>query len=272
MATIAAEDFDYLRKIVLQEAAIVLAAGKEYLAQSRLEPLARERGLPDVGALVKAMRTDATGRIKAEIVDAMTTNETLFFRDVHPFETLRSTIIPDLIEKRRSQRSLDIWCAAASTGQEPYSILMVLKEFPELATWRIRLLGTDISESAIARAKDGKYSQMEVNRGLPMKQLITNFTRVGTEWQINQEFRAAAQYKLFNLASNWPTIGPFDLVFMRNVLIYFSAETKQQIIDKVARVVRPDGYFMLGSTESLMNIKTNFQRVQHGKSTCYTVG
>lgn len=161
------QDFQFLQDLVLREAAIVLAPGKEYLAQSRLEPVARAEGLDGLQGLVEALRRDRTGRLKNRVVDAMTTNETLFFRDIHPFDSLRESIIPALIERRRTTRRIDIWCAAASTGQEPYSLLMMLKEnFPQLSGWNIRLVGTDISASALDRAKAGRYSQMEVNRGL----------------------------------------------------------------------------------------------------------
>lgn len=265
------DEFGYLRDMVLREAAIVLDSSKEYLAQSRLEPVAKKAGFTGgVPELIRALRSDATGRLRDQVVDAMTTNETLFFRDSHPFDTLRDLIIPELMQKRRATRTLDIWCAAASTGQEPYSILLLLQEsFPELNSWRINFVGTDISPSALERARQGRYTQMEVNRGLPAKMLVKHFERAGLDWQINPEIQRRMQFKILNLASEWPPIGQFDLIFMRNVLIYFNQKTKGEIIERARRVLRPDGYFFLGSTESMLGVQTKFERVQHNKTVCY---
>lgn len=263
------EDFSYLRDLVLRDAAIVLDTGKEYLATSRLEPVAREAGLEGIPGLVRALRTNPSGRLREQVIDAMTTNETLWFRDAHPFETLQTSIIPELAKARQATRTLDIWCAAASTGQEPYTLAMIVKDMPQLAGWRVRILGTDISPTALEKARAGKYTQMEMGRGLPAKYMVKNFTRVGVDWQINPDIRAMVDFKLFNLANLWPPMGQFDLIFIRNVLIYFSADTKTQIINKAEGLLRPDGYLFLGSTESLLNTPTKLERVQLNKTTCY---
>lgn len=269
MSTMTPEDFSYLRDLVLREAAIVLDSGKEYLATSRLEPVAREAGLEGISGLVRALRANPRSQLREQVIDAMTTNETLWFRDTHPFETLQQTILPELISSRQSTRSIDIWCAASSTGQEPYSLAMIVKEMPQLAGWKIRIVATDISPTALDKARNGKYSQMEMGRGMPAKHMVKNFTRVGVDWQINPDIRAMVDYKLFNLSSLWPPIGLFDLIFIRNVLIYFTAEMKTQIINKAENLLRPDGYLFLGSTESLLNTPTKLERVQHNKTTCY---
>jgi chemotaxis protein methyltransferase CheR len=268
--TISPEDFGFLRDLVLREAAIVLESGKEYLATSRLEPVARQEGLDGISGLVRALRANPNGKLREQVVDAMTTNETLWFRDAHPFASLEESIIPQLMEARKATRTLDIWCAAASTGQEPYTIAMVMKErFPQLAGWRVRILGTDISPSALQRARTGRYTQMEMGRGMPAKYMVKYFTRQGVDWQISEDIRRMVDYKLFNLAGAWPPMGPFDLVFIRNVLIYFNQQTKADIVNRAEKNLRRDGTLFLGSTESLLNIQTNLDRVQHGKTTCY---
>jgi chemotaxis protein methyltransferase CheR len=268
--TLSPEDFAFLRDLVMKEAAIVLEPGKEYLVTSRLDPVARKESLDGIPGLVRALRMPAATKLKEAVIDAMTTNETLWFRDAHPFETLQTTIMPELIQSRANSRTIDIWCAAASTGQEPYTIAMIIKDaFPQLNGWRVRILGTDISPTALEKARDGKYSQMEMGRGLPAKYMVNYFTRQGVNYQINPNIRAMIDFKLFNLAGNWPAMGPFDLVFIRNVLIYFNQETKNQIINKAEKLVRPDGKLFLGSTESLLNISHNLERETFGKTTCY---
>ena len=267
---IAPEDFTYLRDLVMKEAAIVLEPGKEYLVTSRLDPVARKENLEGIPGLVRALKSN-NAKLRDQVIDAMTTNETLWFRDSHPFETLQTTIIPEIMQKRAASRTIDIWCAAASTGQEPYTIAMILKDtFPQLNGWRVRILGTDISPSALEKAHEAKYSQMEMGRGLPAKYMVNYFSRQGVNYQINPNIRAMVDFKVFNLASNWPPMGPFDLIFIRNVLIYFNQQTKNQIINKAERVLRPDGKLFLGSTESLLNISHNLERETFGKTTCYS--
>ena len=266
--TLAAMDFDYIAQLVHQRAAIVLEPGKEYLAESRLESVARERGLESVTELVAKMRS---GRVDASdaVVDAMTTNETSWFRDAHPFNALRDELLPDLIERRRVARSISIWCAASSSGQEPYSIAMLIRQFPELESWNVRILATDISPSMLKRTQEGLYSQLEVNRGLPAPLLVQHFNRVGMHWQVSDDLRRMVQTEFVNLAAPWPVLPPFDLIFMRNVLIYFDVPTKQTILGRVRRQLRPDGLLLLGGAETTMNLDPNFERVQLGRSNWY---
>lgn len=268
--TIAPDDFQFIRELIYREAALVLEPGKEYLATSRLEPLARQHNLDGIPGLVKKLRATPTGPLRMEVVDAMTTNETLWFRDQHPFDSLRDSILPELITARSAARSLSIWCAAASTGQEPYSLAMLIKEhFPQIASWNVRITATDISPSALEKAKTGIYTQMEMGRGLPAKMMVAHFARAGMNFQISPHIRSMVDFSLFNLAGNWPPMGPFDLVFIRNVLIYFNHQTKTEIVRKAHRTLRADGYLILGSTESLLNTPNEFDRVPHGKTTCY---
>ena len=198
--TLAAMDFDYIAQLVHRRAAIVLEPGKEYLAESRLESVARENGLASVSELVAHMRS---GRLDAsdKVIDAMTTNETSWFRDAHPFNAMRDELLPDLIERRRVARALSIWCAASSSGQEPYSIAMLIRQhFPELDSWSVRILATDISPSMLRRTNEGLYSQLEVNRGLPAPMLVKHFTRSGMHWQVSDELRRMVQTEFVNLA------------------------------------------------------------------------
>ena len=266
---LAAIDFDYIAQLLRQRAAIVLEPGKEYLAESRLQNLARDAGLGSVGELVARMRTGHLD-IGDAVVDAMTTNETSFFRDAHPFNALRDEILPDLMERRRVARTISIWCAACSSGQEPYSIAMLIDEhFPELRSWNVRIVATDISPSMLERTRTGLYSQLEVNRGLPAPKLVTYFSRVGMHWQVSDDLRRMVTAEYLNLADRWPVMAPFDLIFMRNVLIYFDIPTKQDILGKVRRQLRPDGLLLLGGAETTMNLDNNFERVPAGRSTWY---
>jgi chemotaxis protein methyltransferase CheR len=265
-------DFTYLADVVRHDAAIVLEPGKEYLVESRLQPLARKTGHGSLGDLVRALRAGDRA-LRERVVDAMTTNETSFFRDSHPWETLRTTVLPELIAKRAATRSLDIWCGACSSGQEPYTLGLLLKEHfaSQLAGWRVRILATDISESMLERTRKASYSQLEVNRGLPAPMLVRYFARQGLEWQLNPEVRSMVELRRFNLAegSGWGLMGPFDLVLLRNVLIYFDASTKKSILQNVRRRLRPDGTFFLGSSETTIGLVDDFERVVHGKTIYY---
>ena len=267
--SLAAPDFDYIAQLVHRRSAIVLEPGKEYLAESRLESVARENGLQSVTELVHHMRSGSMDLGDA-VVDAMTTNETSFFRDIHPFDALRESVLPELIAARRVARSLTIWCAATSSGQEPYSLAMILREhFPEVRDWQIRIIATDISPSMLTRTREGRYSQLEVNRGLPASLLVKYFTRDGMHWVVAEELRRMVSTQFLNLAERWPVLPPFDLILMRNVLIYFDVATKQQILGKVRQQLRPDGLLLLGGAETTMNLDANFERVPHGRSTWY---
>jgi len=262
--------FDYLREMIHRESAIVLDLDKEYLVESRLAPIARREGLASVADLVQRLVTKPVGSLRAQVVDAMTTNETSFFRDVHPWQTLRAQIIPDLLAARAKTRTLNIWCAACSSGQEPYSLAMLLRdEFPELASdWNIRIVATDLSSTMVDRCLAGTFSQLEVNRGLTEAQLQRHFTRSGSGWQISDDVRRMVEVHAANLAvpSSIPRMGGIDLVLLRNVLIYFDEVSKERILSSIHRQMKGDGYLMLGSSEVSTGKSTGFERCRSGRT------
>ncbi|MEM9159556.1 MAG: protein-glutamate O-methyltransferase CheR [Verrucomicrobiota bacterium] len=260
-------DFKYVSDLACRNSAIILNESKKYLVESRLEPLAKKMGYVTLAELVKALRDESQfGRLHAETIDALTTNETYFFRDFHPFDALKRTLIPELIEKNRATKTLSIWCAACSSGQEPYSIAMTIREnFPELAHWKVSITATDLSPTVLERAKEGRYNQIEVNRGLPANLLIKYFKKEGDEWAINSSLRDMIQFRELNLIKPWPVFPPFDFIFIRNVLIYFDVETKRSILKKLGACIRNHGYLFLGTSESVLNIddswdSTNIER------------
>jgi chemotaxis protein methyltransferase CheR len=265
-----APEFEFLRQLVRKDAGIVLDAGKEYLVETRLSAVVRQHRLSGLSELVSILRSRPFDPLREAIKEAMTTNETSFFRDIHPFEALRTQILPDLIEARAAERSLTMWCAAASSGQEPYSVMMLLRQhFPQLADWKIHFLCTDLSREMIDRCKGGRYSQLEVNRGLPAPMLVQWFRRDGAEWVVDASLRDPIEFRTMNLIEPWPAMRPVDLVMMRNVLIYFDVETKQQILGKIRQVLRPDGYLLLGAAETTLNIDDGYERVAVGKGSTY---
>lgn len=256
-------DFDVIRRLLLERSAIALDADKRYLVEARLTPVVRRLQLNSLGELIAQMRTEPGNGLYRQVVEAMVTTETLFFRDHHPFEALRTVVIPNLIERRRNDRALNIWCAACSTGQEPYSVALLLREhFPDLATWKILLLASDLSREALARAREGRFKQIEVNRGLPAALLVKHFEQHGTEWQLNAAIRGMVTFQEINLAQPWPAMPPMDMVLMRNVMIYFNVDTKKAILSRVARVLRADGYLLLGGAETTLNLSDAYRRVE----------
>jgi two-component system chemotaxis response regulator CheB len=262
--------FDYIRSLVLQRSAIALEENKGYLVESRLSPLARKQGWSTLAELVAALRSAPYGVLHDQVVDAMTTNETSFFRDAHPFETMRSTFLPELIAARSAQRMLNIWSAACSSGQEPYTIAMVVREyFPQLAGWQMRIVATDLSQEMLERAESGRYSQAEVNRGLPAPLLVKYFQRDGLHWVVKPEVRQAVRFCRLNLTESWHQLPTFDLVFMRNVLIYFKPDVKRLILGKLRRQLAADGILLLGGAETTIGIDDNFYRHTVGKTTLY---
>lgn len=263
-------DFAILQGLVARHAAIVLEQGKEYLAESRLAPLARTSGCTSVAELLRRVDEDPRSPLVGKVVEAMTTNETSFFRDIHPFDALRTTIVPEILKARAAERTLNLWCAAASSGQEPYSVAMTLLEhFPQLAQWKVRFVASDIAPAMLARCREGRYSQLEVNRGLPAKYLVKYFDKTGPEWQLKPQVRSMVEFVEVNLARPFPAWPPMDIVFMRNVLIYFSLETKQDILRRVRKQLRPDGWFFLGGSESTLNVDDKWARVQVDKTSVY---
>ena len=256
-------DFAFVCKLLNERSAIALEPGKEYLVDSRLLPVARKHGLPSAAAFIAKLREPDANGLVDELVEAMVTTETSFFRDVHPFEVLKKTVLPELIAARRGTRRLSIWCAAASSGQEPYTLALVLKEwFPELDTWDVTLQATDISQTMLARCREGVYSQLEVNRGLPAALLVKWFKQEGTRWRIDDRLRSSVSFRPLNLATAWPPMPAFDIIFLRNVMIYFEVPTKREILAKMARLLRPDGYLVLGGAETTLNLSDAFQRVE----------
>jgi chemotaxis protein methyltransferase CheR len=267
---LAQSDFSFISELVHKQAAIVLEPGKEYLVESRLAPLARAELQGDISDLVVRLQTDRSGALTSKVIDAMTTNETLFFRDGHPFETLRTIVLPELVAARSAERRLSIWCGASSSGPEPYTIAMVLKGV--LAAhpgFGVELLATDVNEEMLSRTRDGRYSQLEVNRGLPIAMLMQHFERDGTHWQAKADLRAMIKTRNINLAMPLPRTGPFDLIFMRNVLIYFDHATKRRILTEARKLLRPDGYLFLGGAETTLNIDEGWERVAVGPSSAY---
>ncbi len=253
-------DYDFLRKCLKERSGLVLSADKQYLVESRLLPVARRAGVGTLGELVGLLRDTADPALMTSVVEAMTTNETFFFRDKIPFEHFRGTIMPALIAARRAARTIRIWCAASSTGQEPYSLAMCLKEIErDLAGWQIEVLATDLSADVLEKARQGLYSQFEVQRGLPIQLLVKYFTRSGEFWQIAPELRGMVRYRQLNLLADFSQLGVFDVVFCRNVLIYFDAATKTEVLDRLAKVTASDGYLVLGAAETVVGLTDRFK-------------
>jgi chemotaxis protein methyltransferase CheR len=267
---ISATEFNFVRDLVRQRSAIVLEPGKEYLVESRLSSVAKDEGFASLEQFLSELRARPSNGLHERIVEAMTTNETSFFRDLHPFDALRQTVLPDLIQRRAAERQLTIWSAACSSGQEAYSIAMTIRDaFPQLAAWSVRILATDLSKEMVARCREGRFTQLEMNRGLPAQYLVKYFTKQGLEWQVKDELRKMVDVREMNLADRWPPLPPIDIVFIRNVLIYFDVSTKREILAKIRKLMRPDGYVFLGGAETTLNLDDAFQRVPIGKSTCY---
>jgi chemotaxis protein methyltransferase CheR len=251
-------DYEYLRKLLRDSSGLDLSSDKQYLVESRLIPLARRFGLSGIAELVAKIKS-GSDPLTSEVVEAMTTNETFFFRDKIPFDHLKETVLPALVQARASRRSLRIWCAASSTGQEPYSIAMCVKEFAALAGWRVEILATDLSQAVLEKSRAGIFSQFEVQRGLPIQMLVKHFAQVGDLWQLNADIRAMVQHRQLNLLQDFSHLGTFDVIFCRNVLIYFDQDTKIGIFDRLTRVLEPDGVLALGAAESVVGISDAFK-------------
>jgi chemotaxis protein methyltransferase CheR len=255
-------DYDFLRKCLKERSGLMLSADKQYLVESRLLPVARKAGLGGLADLVAALKRGNAEALATAVVEAMMTNESFFFRDKTPFENFRSAVLPALMRARPNSRYIRIWCAAASTGQEPYSLAMTLKEMgPEMDDWRIDILATDLSNEVLEKARQGIYSQFEAQRGLPIQMLIKYFTQVGDMWQIAPQIRAMVKYQQLNLLSDFSYLGMFDLIFCRNVLIYFDQETKVDLFDRLAQVIARDGYLVLGAAETVVGLTDSFKVV-----------
>jgi chemotaxis protein methyltransferase CheR len=269
--TLGPDDFAYLSELMHRRAAIVLEPGKEYLALSRLDPVARDVGVGSVSALVAVLRREGdTSPLHDQVIDALTTNETTFFRDFNPFESMRVTVLPELIARKRHTRTLAVWSAGCSSGQEPYSIAMTIREsFPELLSWQLTILGTDISPTVLDRAREGRYGQLEVNRGLPAHLLVRHFTRAGMEWEIEEPIRRMVRFQRHNLVAEWPVLPPFDLILMRNVMIYFDPETKRRVLARMLAQLAPNGYLLLGAAETTYGVSDDYDRELDGRTAWY---
>ena len=265
--TIATSDFEFLATLISQRTGNVLKPSQDYLLESRLGGVVREKGLPSLDSLIRQLRTDRDPKLNDEIAEAMTVNETSFFRDPDVFETLRQHVIPELIKARQGTKQLSIWCAACSSGQEPYTIAILLKEnFPELDNWQVKILCTDYSPQMVDRTRKGSYTQFEANRGLPAKLLVKYFDRKGMRWEVKEEFRRSMTFQTCNLTENWSGIPKADLVMLRNVLIYFDKPTKEQVFSRVHQSMAGDGYLVLGGGETTVNLETPFHSELLGKT------
>jgi chemotaxis protein methyltransferase CheR len=254
-------DYEYLRKLLRDQSGLDLSTDKQYLIESRLLPLARKAGLPSIGDLVQKMKGGSNALV-TQVVEAMTTNETFFFRDKVPFDHFRDTIMPEMLKLRAARKSLRIWCAAGSTGQEPYSLAMCLKEMSTmLSGWRIEILATDLSQEVLEKSKTGIYSQFEVQRGLPIQMLVKYFKQIGELWRINPDIRGMVTHRQLNLLHDFGQLGSFDVIFCRNVLIYFDQETKANIFGRLARSMESDGFLVLGAAETVVGLTEAFKPI-----------
>ena len=254
-------EYEYLRKFLKDNSGLDLSADKQYLIESRLLPLARKAGLSGIPELVQKLQGGSRSLI-TDVVEAMTTNETFFFRDKVPFDHFRDTIMPEIIRARAGRRSVRIWCAAGSTGQEPYSLAMCLKEMSAALTgWRVEIIATDLSQEVLEKARAGIYSQFEVQRGLPIQMLVKHFKQTGETWQVNPELRAMIQHRQLNLLHDFSQLGTFDVIFCRNVLIYFDQDTKINIFNRLARQIETDGFLVLGAAETVVGLTDTFRPI-----------
>jgi len=252
-------DYEYLRKLLRDQSGLDLSDDKQYLIESRLLPLSRKSGLAGISELVQKMK-GGSASITTQVVEAMTTNETFFFRDKVPFDHFRVSIMPEILQARASRKSVRIWCAAGSTGQEPYSLAMCLKEMDSaIAGWRVEILATDLSQEVIEKSRAGLYSQFEVQRGLPIQMLVKYFSQVGEFWQVNPDIRAMVQHRQLNLLHDFSQLGVFDVIFCRNVLIYFDQDTKINIFNRLAKASEPDGFLALGAAETVVGLTDVFK-------------
>ena len=255
-------EFDFLKNFLKTRSGLVLSSDKKYLVESRLLPIARTTKLETLSALIQVLQRGTNRSLETQVIEAMTTNESFFFRDKTPFDNFRDTMMPSLLESRAARRSLKIWCAAASTGQEPYSLGICLKEMAaKVAGWRVSILGTDLSSEVLEKARNGLYSQFEVQRGLPIQMLLKYFEQKGDVWQINPALRAMVEWRKLNLLENFSHLGEFDIVFCRNVLIYFDQETKSDILSRIAKSLPADGFLVLGAAETVVGLSADFRPV-----------
>jgi chemotaxis protein methyltransferase CheR len=255
-------DFAIFARILKERSGLMMTEEKSYLLDSRLMPVAAKHGHASVGQLAAALRLGGDALLVRDIIEAMTTNESFFFRDTRPFEQFRTIVLPELLQARASTRRLRLWCAACAAGQEPYSLAMILAdETARLAGWQVTLLASDISGEMVARAHAANYSQFEVGRGLPLKYLVRYFDPDSDRWQLKPELRKMVQFRTINLLDDLTSLGRFDAIFCRNVLIYFDQPTKASILERVAGMLPPDGFLCLGGSETTLGVSDRFDAI-----------
>ncbi|MCK6419053.1 MAG: protein-glutamate O-methyltransferase CheR [Alphaproteobacteria bacterium] len=248
-------DFDIYRDLLKEKSGLIITQDKIYLLESRLGPVAKKWGYPGLEALTLALQGAPKPELVNDVVEAMTTNETSFFRDTRPFDQFKAVILPKIMEKRAATKKIRIWCAAASSGQEPYSLVMILEEMKaKLPGWKVEILATDISNDILAQARQGVYTQFEVQRGLPIQMLMTHFVQDGDKWQISDAVKKQVTFQKFNLLDNMSALGRFDIIFCRNVLIYFDEPTKRGVLERMAKQCENDGFLLLGGAETVLGI------------------
>ena len=256
------QDFEFLAELLKEKSGLMLTPEKVYLLESRLTPLSRKRGLDSLDTLIQQLRTSRDDGLVKEVTEAMTTNESFFFRDHTPLDILKNHVLPAM-EKARPNKRLRIWCAAASTGQEPYSLAILLKEnWPKWKDWKIEIVGTDICTQVLEKAKAGTYSQFEVQRGLPIQTLIKYFKQEGDVWRLNEDVRKMVTYRPFNLLGSFGLLGSFDVIYCRNVLIYFDQATKKEVLERMQNILANDGTLFLGAAETVLGITDKLRPVR----------
>lgn len=261
--TLSPADYVYIRGLVRERAAIVLEDGKEYLVEARLTPVARREGFGSLEEYLQRLRSQPYGPLHRKAVEAMTINETSFFRDWRPFEVLRKTVLPEVVAKNTAQRSLHIWSAASSSGQEAYSLAILLKEhFPQVVSgWNVKVHGSDVSIEMVERSRTGKYLQLEVNRGMPAPLLVKHFLRTGLEWHVKDDVKKLVEFQQGNLAGEWPSLPKMDIILLRNVMIYFDTDTKKRILQRMRGLLKPGGLLFLGAAETTLNLDGAYERL-----------
>jgi chemotaxis protein methyltransferase CheR len=267
-AALEPDNYRFLQEYVYRESGIVLDSDKHYLIEARLMPIVTRERLGSLNDLCALLRGVSGAAVKQQVVDSMTTNETQFFREMPHYDALRTEVIPRLVEQRQALRRMSFWSAASSTGQEAYSLAMMLHEMG-LADWSIQILGTDLSTQVLDRARAGRFHQIEVNRGLPASLLVKYFTRAGLEWQLKDQVRRMVHFESIDLRNSMRSLGPFDVVFCRNVLIYFDIETKKRILADIRGTLFGGGYLLLGGSETTLNLDNVYQRVPIGNTVLY---
>ena len=266
---LAPTDFQFVKALVWANAHNVLDAQRDYAVESRLQALAEREGLKSVPDLVQRLRDKPSLHLIRQVVESLVNHETTFFRDFYPFEVLRTIVLPEVLERRAKDRTLTILSAACSSGQEPYSIAMTLSEhFPQLIDWHVRILATDYSQTVLERAAAARYTQIEVNRGLPAPYLVKYFERNKMHWQLKARIREMVTFEELNLAESWPQLPPVDVVFLRNALIYFDVETKRVCLTQVERCLQPRGFLFMGAAETTISLSDAFER-RSEKVSCY---